>query len=155
MPAYLTGRLLVVQDLVAVEADQGHLGRPGEVEVVGRDRVGLLAVRGELAGADQRLLADQRRHADQREVLGREQVEGVGVHRALEQDQIRLQRVGTLAGDLAGPGEVRPAALLQQLDVVQRLEVELRRGAHGPYHHVGGLVRADRGALPRNGGSQQ
>jgi hypothetical protein len=59
----------MVEDLAAVEADQGHLGRPGEVEVVGRDRVGLLAVRGELAGAGQRLLPDQRGHADQREVL--------------------------------------------------------------------------------------
>jgi len=77
------------------------------------------------------------------------------VHRALEQDQIRHQRVGALPGDLASPREVRPAALLQQLDVVQRLEAELRRGAHGPYHHVGGLVRADRGALPRDGGGQQ
>ena len=77
------------------------------------------------------------------------------MHRALEQDQVGCQRVGTLAGDLAGPGEVRPAALFQQLNVVQRLEVELRLGAHGPHDHVGGVVRADRGALPRDGGGQQ
>ena len=101
------------------------------------------------------LLPDQRRHADHREVLAGEHVEGVGVHRALEQHQLARQRVGALPGHLAGPGEVRPAALLQQLDMVQRLEVELRRGAHGPDDDVGGLVGSDRGAFPRDGGGQQ
>ena len=77
------------------------------------------------------------------------------MHRALEQDQVGRQRVGALPGDLAGPGEVRPAALFQQLDVIQRLEAELRRGPHGPQDHVGGVVRPDRGAFPRDGGGQQ
>ncbi len=88
MPAYLMGRLLVVEDLVAVEPDQGDLGRPREVQVVGRDRVDLLAVRRKHAGADQRVLPDQRRDADDREVLGAEQVDGVRVDRPLEQDQV-------------------------------------------------------------------
>ena len=77
------------------------------------------------------------------------------MHRALEQHQVGRQRVGALPGDLAGPGEVRPAALFQQLDVVQRREAELRRGAHGPQDHVGRVVRPDRGAFPRDGGGQQ
>ena len=84
-----------------------------------------------------------------------QQVEGVGMHRALEQDQVGHQRVGAFPGDLAGPGEVRPAALFQQLDVVQRLEIELRRGPHGPQDHVRGLVGPDRGACPRDRGGQQ
>ena len=155
MPAYRIGRLLVVQDLVAVEADQGDLRRSRQVQVVGGDRVGFLAVRGELAGADQRFLPDQRRDADQREVLVPEQVEGVGVHRALEQHHVAGQRVGAFPGDLAGPGEVGPAALFQQLDVVQGLEIELRRGALGPDGHVRRLVGPDRGALPRDRGGQQ
>ena len=74
----------MVQDLAAVEADQGDLRRSRQVQVVGGDRVGFLAVRRELAGADERFLPDQRRDADQREVLVPEQVQGVGVHRALE-----------------------------------------------------------------------
>ena len=94
-------------------------------------------------------------HADQREVLAPEQVEGVGVHRALEQHQVGRQRVGALPGDLASPREVRPAALFQQLDVVQRGEAELRRGTHGPQDRVRRVVRPDRGALPRDRGGQQ
>ena len=145
----------MVQDLLAVEADQGDLGRPGEVQVVGGDRVRLLAVRGEHAGADQRPLADQRRDADQREVLADEHVEGVGVYRTLEQDQIGHQRVGAFAGHLAGSREVRPAALFQQFHMVQWREIEFRRRAYAPDDHVGGLIRPDRGARPRDGGGQQ
>jgi len=111
----------VVQDLIAVKADQGDFRGTREVQVVSRDRVGLLAVRGKLAGPDQRLLPHQRRDGDEGEILGAEQVQGVGVHRALEQDHVRGQRVGPFPRDLARPGEVGPAALFQQFDMIQRL----------------------------------
>jgi hypothetical protein len=71
-----------------VEADQCYLRRPGQVQVVSRDRVGLLAVGREHAGPDQGLLADHRRHADEREVFAAQQVKGVGVDRPFQQDQI-------------------------------------------------------------------
>ena len=145
----------MVQDLAAVEADQGDLRRSRQVQVVSGDRVGFLAVRRELAGADQRFLPDQRRDADQREVLVPEQVQRVGVHRALEQHHVAGQRVGAFPGDLAGPGEVSPAALFQQLHVVQGLEVELRRGAISPDGHVRRLIGPDRSARPRDRGGQQ
>src|SRR5271165_3059426 len=147
--------VLEVQDLVAVEADQGDLRRSRQVQVVGGDRVGFLAVRRELAGADQRFLPHQRRDADQREVLVPEQVQGVGVHGALEQHHVAGQRVGPLPGDLAGPGEVSPAALFQQLHVVQGLEIELRRGAISPDGHVRRLVGPDRRTRPRDGRGEQ
>ncbi len=138
-----------------MEADQGHLRRARQVQVVGGDRVGLLAVRRELAGAGQRLLPHQRRDADQREVLAAQQVQSVGVHRPLEHQQVRHQRVGAFPGDLAGPGEVRPAALFGQLHVIQRREAELRRGPHRPQDRVRRVVRPDRRALPRDGGGEQ
>ena len=92
-----------------MEADQGYLGRARQVQVVGGDRVGLLAVRGELAGADQRLLADQRRDADQREALAGEDVEGVGLYRTLEQDQIGRPARGRAPRPPCGPARSPPS----------------------------------------------
>ena len=145
----------MVENLTAVKADQGDFCGTGEVQVVSGDRVGFLAVRGELAGPDQCLLPHQRRDRDEREVPGVEQVQGVGEHRALEQDHLCGQRVGAFPRDLAGPREVGPAALLAQLHMVQRLEAELRWRTNAPDDHVRGLVGSDRSAFPWDHGRQQ
>ena len=130
-------QLRLIEDLAGMQADQRDLPGAREEEPVGGQLVGLLTALGEHPGADEGRFLDQRRHRDRPEGALHEQVEGIGVDSTLEQHQVAGQRVGPLAGDVAGPGELRPATLLDQLDMVERLEVERRLLTDRADHDVG------------------
>ena len=138
-----------------MEPDEGDLGGAGQEEVVGRERVGLFAVGRELPRSDQRLLPDHHRDRDHGGPGRDEVVERVGEQRPLQQHHVAGERVGPLARHLPRPGELRPAAVLEQLDVVLDLEVEGRPLAPCPDRDVGGVVAADRRARPRDRRGEQ
>ena len=81
-------------------------------------------------------------------------VERVREQRPLEQHHVAGERVGPLARHLPGPGEFRPAPVLEQFDVVLDVEVEGRPLAPGPDRDVGGLA-ADWRAGPRDRRGEQ
>ncbi len=125
-----------VEDLVGVVRRQRHLGGAHEVEVLALDPVDVVGGLAEEAGALHRARLDQGRRDHLREAG----VAGL-VHRHHDQRELELradagQEVEAAARHLRAALEVDGAEHLAELDVVARLEVELRLGADGLDHPV-------------------
>ena len=103
---------------------QRDLAGAGEIEVVGGDMIGFLLVAGEMAGGDEGLRPRQRRHGHQREAVGGEPLLRPEHQRLLEQGQPPLEAILPRPRDLGDPRQVRPVVLLDQGDMVERLEIE-------------------------------
>ena len=127
-PAYRVGEVFRVEDLVLVERGERDLGGSDQVEVVVAGRVDLRFVGGEEAGAVHGLLADEHRRDDRGEALAREELEREPHERELEPDA----RPGEVdESRAAGPGgafDVEELERAAEVDVVLRLEGELRQG---------------------------
>ena len=139
----------------AVQRGQRDLAGAGEIELVGRHVIGLFLVAREMAGGDERLRPRQRRHGHQGEAVGGEPLLRPEHQRLLEQGEPALEAILPRARHLRDPREIRPVVLLDQSDMVERLEIE---GGNRPFladDDVGALVRPDRRALPGDVGHAQ
>ncbi len=130
-----------------MERGQHDLRGSGEPQLVGRDFVGLLAVPGELALVQERLLARDRRDGDGRKAGGGDPLQRPGHQLRLEQRQPALEAIGAAARHLGDARQIGPVVLLDQRDMVERLEGEVRRIADGPDDGVEALVGPDRRAV--------
>ena len=139
-----------VENLAPVHRSEPHLGGAREVEIVPLDPVDVDLLRRQEARAVHRLLADEHRWEDGREALPRHPVEREAVERELE------ERGGADPVDEARAGHLGPALGVDpcELEVVPRLERELRRLADAP-ELLGILVReAVRSARIGRGGDE-
>ena len=126
---------------------QGNLRGPDEIEVVGRNRIDLLTIGREEAGAVQGLLSDQHRRNHRSEAVGQEVVEGISNQGELEQDRLTLQVSETAARNLGAAIHVHQIEAGAEGGEVRRREIEHRRSADpldllvvGIGHAVGGGV---------------
>ena len=134
----------------AVQRGQRDLAGAGEIELVGGHVIGLFLVAREMAGGDERLRPRQRRHGHQREAVRRQPLLRPEHQRLLEQREPPLQAIGARARHLRDPREIGPVVLLDQRDMVERLEIEAGDRPFLPDDDIGALVRPDRRALPGN-----
>ena len=100
---------------------------PGEPQIVVGKLVGLFLVAGELALVEEGLLAGDRRHGDRREAGLGDPLQRPAHQLGLEQGQPALEAIGARSRHLGDPRQIGPVVLLDQRDMVERLEVELRR----------------------------
>ena len=145
--AVLERQSLFFQDLVGQHAAQRDLGRGHQAQVAVGDAVDLRlrAARHE-ADALQDFVAGQVGRDRRRETFADQQVDGVALQGQVEQHGVVLEEVEAVAGDLRPGLEIDQVELLAQLDVVQRLEVELRqRRFAAAEFQVRLIVGADRG----------
>ena len=125
-----------VENLVGVVRRERDLRRTDQVEVLALNPVDVIGCLAEEPGALHRAGLDQRRH----DHLGEPGVAGL-VHGHVDQGQLQLcadagEEVEAAARDLGAALEVDGAEHPAQLDVVARLEVELRLGADRLDHAV-------------------
>ncbi len=107
---------------------------------------------GELALVEEGLLARHRRDGDRGETGFGDLLQRPAHQLGLEQRQPALEAILPRSRHLHDPRQVRPVVLLDQRDMVERLEIELRDLAFLPDDGVEALVGADRRAVPRNVG---
>lgn len=143
IPRALDRQPLRIERLVAVHADEGHLARTDEEQLVGRDRIGLLPPEREEAGARHRALAhhDGRRdelHAPIDERVHREAQDG-----HLEERAVADQGVRPPASEAAGAVPFDEPETGHQLDMIFGGEVELARLADALDLHVVLFAGAD------------
>jgi hypothetical protein len=112
-----------VQLLVHVHRRERHLGGAGEVKVVPLDPVDVDLVGGEEARSVHGGFADEDGRQDRREALPRQPVESEPVERELREGRVAEPVSEAGAGHLGASLHVD----LGQLEVIARLEVELRR----------------------------
>ena len=123
---------------------QHHLRRPRQPQIVVRQLVGLVAMAGELPLVEERLLARDRRHGDRGEAGPGDPLQRPGHQLGLEQRQPPLQAIGPRPRNLGHPRQIAPPILLDQRNMVERLEIEVRRRALGADDDIEALVRPDR-----------
>src|SRR5579884_760754 len=102
---------------------------------------------GELPLIEKGLLTRDRRNGDRREPGGRDLLESPGHQLGFEERQAPLKAVGAASRNLRHTRKVAPVVLLDQSNMVERLEPELRRLADRADDLIGALVRTDRGAF--------
>ena len=137
MPQSLIGSCVGFQNLAGQQAAERDLGRGDQAQVAVGDAVDLrFRAAGNVAGALQDLVAGQVGRDRRREALLHQHVERVALQGQFQQHGLVLEEVEAVAGDLGAAFEVDQIELLGQLDVIERLEVELA------------AARACRGGLP-------
>jgi len=107
-------------------------------------------VPGELALVEERLLARDRRDRDRGEAGVGDPFQRPAHQLGLEQSEAALETISPRPRDLRDPRQVAPVVLLDQRDMVERVEIELGRLADGADYGVEALVGADRRALVGN-----
>ena len=150
-------QLRLVEDLVAVQVGQRHLGGGHQiVRIVAGEPEQVVAELGQLAGAGQRVgVDDERRQHLTVAVLAGVQVEHEVDQRPLEPRPEAPVDGKAGAGELGAALEVEDAQLRSEIPVCLGLEVEGRRLPHQPLHPVGGFVLAQRHAVVRQVGQLQ
>ena len=144
-----------LDDLARMERGQHHLGGPGEPQIVVGQFVGLLRWPGNwpwLRNACSRAIAGT--------VIGVKPASAIfssaqAISLVSSSASRALEAIGAAARHLRHPRQVAPVVLLDQRDMVERLEVELRRLADGADDGVEALVGPDRRALVGNAGKPQ
>ena len=131
------GRLAPLQDFVAVEVGERHLGRGDEREPVALDAVVLVLELGELPGAGHAVVVDDEGAED----LGVAVLLRVEVQHEVDDGPLHPRRephvhVEARAGELHAPLEVEDAHLDAEVVVRLRREGEFRLFAPGAHHRV-------------------
>ena len=140
-------QLRVVEDLAGVQAREHDLGGACEEQVVLGDVVDVLAPGGEVAGAEQGLLADEVGDGDQREPVALQAIPRQLVQRELETHRVALEREVAAARDLGHPLELGPPLRFEDLHVVAQGKRERAGRADLPLHHVAAVVGSDRDVI--------
>ena len=143
-------QLVRLDDLARMERGQRDLPGAGEIEIVGRHEIGLFLVPREMAGGDEGRGAGERRDGHQGEAVGRKPLLRPQHQRLFQHREPPLEAIGARSGDLRDAGKIGPVVLLDQGDMIERREIEIRNRALGPHHRIEALVRPDRRALPRD-----
>ena len=120
-------QLVAFDDLARMERGQSDFGGPRQPQFVVRELVRFLAMAGELALVEEGLLARDRRHGDRGEAGLGDLLQRPAHQLGLEQRQPPFEAILPRSRDLHDPRQVRPVVLLDQRDMVERLEIELRR----------------------------
>src|SRR6478609_7448790 len=102
---------------------QCDLGSPGEIEVVVGKRVGFLDMAGELALVEKSLFASDGGDGDRCETGRSDLVERPSHQLGFEQGEAALEAIGAAARDLDDAAQFCPVVLLDQRDMVERLEI--------------------------------
>ena len=144
-----------IDDFARMERGQHHLGGPGEPQIVVGELVGFLLVARKLPLVEERLLARNRRNRNRGEAGPRDLLQRPRHELGLEQGERALETVGPRTRDWRDPRQIAPVVLLDQRDVVERLEIELRRLALGADNNVEAFVRPNRRPFIRNAGELQ
>ena len=105
---------------------------------------------GEMAGALERAIIGDRGDGDRREPRLGDLLERPAHQLGLEQRQPPLEAIGPRPRHLDDPAELGPVVLLDQRDMVDRVEVEPRPLALGADDDIAVLVGPDRRPLPRD-----
>ena len=135
-----------------MERGQRDLGSAGEPQFVIGKLVGLFLVARELALVEEGLLARDRRNRDRGEARFGDLLQRPAHQLGLEQGQPALEAIGPRSRHLDDPAQIAPVVLLDQRDMVERLEIEFRHRALGADDDIAVLVGPDRRALPRDAG---
>src|SRR5262245_14016027 len=115
-----------LQDLVGVQGGERDLGGADQEELVPRHLVDHLALTRENAGPEEGTLADQNRRNRRFEALFTDQLGGEADQDELDHHQVAEQIGEARARRLGRRLHVDPAVALAEIEVVERLEAELR-----------------------------